>query len=924
LFKNLNDYQLQVKLFCEHLNQDFLAGFIIGPKESRKNRPAKLFATIEKNQNHTIWGKENLYFVPQVCDEYAGAECVTAIKTLFIDLDETDKTMTFNEHIEPNLVLRRTDGRAYQCFFFLENDISAKEFSKYQKVLSDRYHSDELKNVNRLARVAGVRRGDKSKDEKGKIESGLHYEIVSHHSKKLSNEELKILVSNKSANPPLTVHNDPLLKPGQYRNTSDQITLNGNKNQALTGRQQTLDEIFDDSDDGLGKIYPQEEAYFYACFSKENHDFESYKNITVGEGLRNALYKFACFVQERGVSLNKFRDYALKQNIDVYRISGCEDDVFDEMERAARKYAKSQKKLAEKEEHKTAKNNINKMELDALFEKYPYLDQIYHSELQNYYFVEGEDNFYRQDPGNRLTKISKNSFTITFQKYTGMRNSKGKIVKCNPINLFLSYETRHFFNITTATTYQPHAPRMVFDGSMLLNTWFYPVHNVQPTGSLDIFIKHIRWLFKDQKAIDGTALDEFFLDYLAYVYCNAKPANFAWLLYAAKMGAGRSFFTDCLQKLMGDNNVSTPTPRVAYDQYTTWHSSKQFAVVEELTSDKGFYDNLKPIIGNEKVAHREMHKNPGTVTNYCNMMLLSNKMDCLRIAEGDRRILVVHMHQELESKEYYDALYSWKDKEENIVTLAQFLIARNETVDRQKMLGHAPVTDAKLLMQQVNKDMALQNIEEYIEGSSFGENNEFVDQESLINNIYPNMQDAVRIYCKSVAVNMQKAGYVPLFTGKQLRIGKDKKRTTIFVVAKYAEKYVRKLSLRNVINAYKKYKNLPYEEEDEVKPTILVTPTESVRPAIEHIIVTLPFIIQKSEPASEIKKEEAREKVKKPASPKTEKVHALVAEARRRHEEKQKAQDTPVVVKRPPCVEDLIEIRTRRMSQKVDVSFLYH
>lgn len=894
MFKNLQDYQLQVKLFCEHLGQDYLAGFIIGPKGSKYNRNCKLDLDNfgRRQDNRGPIDTENVYFVPQVCEQYGKEDCVKAITTLFVDLDETSEAPNFDETQVPNLVIRRSDGRAYQWFYFLENPITEKEFRKYQKILSDRYKSDSsIKNPNRLARMAGVRRGDKSKDKKADIEAGLHYAIVSNHSLKLSK---KYLIEFMAENPKDTVSERDSIK------SADKALTFPNK----------ISDFFDDEQEG--RVYPAEEAAFYGFFSKENHSFKDYKNMTAGEGLRNALFKFACFLQDRGILLTKFRDYLLKQNIDPIKISGCDDETFEEMELAAKKYAKNQKKLVQKEEQKELEKQVNvqdKITFDELFEKYPLLNEVYYTEMRNYYFVESEDTFYRQDPGNRLTKISKTLFDKTFQRNVIVRNKKGKLVKGNATNLFLAYETRHFFNITSMTGYQPHGPRMYFDGSQILNTWFSPTHRKERHGDLGVFLNHISWLFKDQKSITGEDLGEFFLDYLAYVYCNPAPANFAWLIYARNMGLGRSFFTDLLRQLMGSENVSAPTPRIAYDQYTSWHSTKQFAVVEELTSDKGFYDQLKPIISNELVAHREMHKNPSTVTNYCNMILLSNQMDCLKIAEKDRRILVVHMHQEVQAPEYYDALYAWKKDKDNIAELADFLTHRNKTLDQRKMLGHAPITNAKLLMQRVNKNNSLQDLEERINGLSFGQNKEFVDQKSLIDSLFPNIQDAVIKYRNTVASNMQKIGYVPLFTGKQLRIGGKQERLTVFIEAKYAEKYVKETNFDSVIEEYSIYKKIPFEKKEITKIEQAVTLAPVVAPVRQEVqptdVTTKPVV--KADKST----------VKKPSSSKKEKINALVTEARRRAEQK----DTG---KKVPTVEDLLEIRTKRMSQKVDVSILYH
>ena len=89
-------------------------------------------------------------------------------------------------------------------------------------------------------------------------------------------------------------------------------------------------------------------------------------------------------------------------------------------------------------------------------------------------------------------------------------------------------------------------------------------------------------------------------------------------------------------------------------------------------------------------------------------------------------------------------------------------------------------------------------------------------------------------------------------------------------------------------------------------------------PVTEPVRQEEPVNVTPTEPVIKADKPTAKPApAKKPTSPKKEKINALVTEARRRAELK----DTG---KKVPTVEDLLEIRTKRMSQKVDVSILYH
>lgn len=808
MFKKLSDFQIQVKLFLAHLEVNYLSGMILPPKDEpeRKGRkPRRIAIGLNLNaEKVALQDDENLYFLPQA-GNFKRNEPLRAIRTLFIDLDESDTEPPFDK-VQPNLFLKRSDGRSYQAFWFLEDDITAEEFKFYQDILADQYNSDRMPSPMRTMRLAGIRRGKKEKDKRHNTPEGLFYEVVSFHHQKMSKKDLEFLT---------TVENKiPQSQKKTYSPYHDDMFLPIPEDGEKTGR-----------------IYPTEEADFYRFFSK-NTDERSPTGVAYpdalkrGEGTTNRLYHFACYLQDlemrhdRKFNLMDFKRYCDAVDIDACLISSSTEDDFKKATKDAKLYAKNVKALreAEEKEQEKRKEVDPAFALKKLFLTHPFLERVKH-EIDKYFFVEDEDVFYRENENKILTKVSKGLFTSKFKRYSVTQKKEGGYKPYNPVDLYLNHANRAHFKVVASAMYQPHGPRLIIDGTYYaLNTWSYPIFNSKVKGDLTLFFNHIDWLFEEQESIEGLDLREFFLDYLAYIYCNPKPANFCWLLISPKVGVGRTFFTSLLQKLMGKDNVSAVKPDVAYDQYTSWYSTKQFAVVEEIKEDRGFYNKLKPIIGNELISHREMHRNATTVTNYCNLFILSNHLDCLKIDEEDRRILAIHMHLIPKDISYYDELYAWKENDDNIATLARYLRHRNKKVDVKTMRGVAPITQAKQIMQQINKENSVQEVEAYLDVATFGKDGEFVCNRELINRMYANEIGAHRKHRNHIATSMLKLNYVPIIRSKNIQVGKDRngdykyERATIFVKASLSQFYNKHQN--RVIAAWKEFAKYKLDADD--------------------------------------------------------------------------------------------------------------
>lgn len=751
--QQLVSFQTQFDSFTKHLDKQSLVGVVLN------SRGAKT-VVLERDSFDllSLKNNENLYFLPQISETYASAEQVDKIVTLFIDVDSlSEDSLKFDEK-SPSLLIKRSDNAAFQAFFFLDFELSPEEFKTYQLKLARKFGGDTtVTNANRLTRVAGFTRGKKKKDIKMGISEGLFYQTVYASCKLFSREEIDKIVSNEFDE-----------EVNTFKTQKEDIKIKD-------------DSIFEE----LERDLSVEEGVFYSYF----------RNRSQGQGTTQALYRFGCYLLDRGLTLEKFETFAISKGVDVYRISHCDETEWDKLNKDTKKYAKNQQKKNNIEEHTTKNDDKDK---SILFEEFPNLINIM-GDLKDYYFVEDEDKFYRRDDYCKLTPITKSIFSSTFSKYFIKITKQGRYKPVNPVDVILSKENRHLFNVVSSKLYMPHEDVVC---NNKLNTWSYPTLLNSKIGSVDIFLDHIKYLFEGQQTVDGRDLSELFLDFLAFSYLSKTPATFSYLLYAEKFGLGRSFLASVLTKLMGEDNVSTPSDSVAKEQYTGWYSTKQMAIVEELGEDAHFYNKLKSIVGNKRISHRQMNKDSQTVDNHCSIIMLTNKIKALRLAKGDRRVVVVHMHQEPKDKSYYSQLYKWCEFDENIHALSIYLKNRFETIDVESMKGHAPLTEAKLLTQRLVTDPETQNLEELLEELTFGENEEYVCTRDLIDRLYPNIIDANVKYRSAVANRLTALNYSPLVVSKAIRFGDNVKTTTIYVKTSFAHK---SKDIQKVVDVYKSF-----------------------------------------------------------------------------------------------------------------------
>lgn len=149
---------------------------------------------------------------------------------------------------------------------------------------------------------------------------------------------------------------------------------------------------------------------------------------------------------------------------------------------------------------------------------------------------------------------------------------------------------------------------------------------------------HFERMFPDKRE------REILLSFLSYTVSRLdRRVRWATVIYGAE-GGGKTFIAEMMMAVLGVNNVSPVSARVLEDKFTGMFEGKKLLAFEETrihgTSRYAVMDAIKPFITNDVIDIRRMHRDPYTIPNVTNVMLLTNHGDALPIGEESRRYFV--------------------------------------------------------------------------------------------------------------------------------------------------------------------------------------------------------------------------------------------------------------------------------------------
>lgn len=274
--------------------------------------------------------------------------------------------------------------------------------------------------------------------------------------------------------------------------------------------------------------------------------------------------------------------------------------------------------------------------------------------------------------------------------------------------------------------YLPKAPMIFKDGLGVscLNLWQDPKLEVAE-GDIDIFLKHMEYLFPDTEDGEGQSQRNLYIDFMAHIV-KFSGKKIRWsLVVQGDEGVGKSFTAELMKKLLGESNVSTPMMEVIHDKYTDWQSHCQLVVIEELMASgkMELMNKMKPFIVSDVTEIREMYRKPYKQPNLYNIISFTNYEDPIIINEKDRRYGVIRTFALPKDKDYYTTLFDWIEVPENLSAMLHFFQTRDlSALNTQR----APMTQAKRAVIAASRNPLEEWISRQIEENAWPFNNKLV------------------------------------------------------------------------------------------------------------------------------------------------------------------------------------------------------
>ena len=227
--------------------------------------------------------------------------------------------------------------------------------------------------------------------------------------------------------------------------------------------------------------------------------------------------------------------------------------------------------------------------------------------------------------------------------------------------------------------------------------------------------------------LGGESLEvEHFTNWLAYIFQTKRKAMTAWVLQGVP-GTGKGiFYTKVLRPLFGTEHVPMRALQNIEEQFNLYMRQALFLVVDEFhmaSANAGtmkIADKLKNAITENTMTIRAMRSNQVEMPNYTNFIFLTNRMDAIKIEEGDRRYNIAPRQEQKLEHVYPEVI----DGIDNISLELHKFAALLRSYKVNKQLVRTPIANnAKAQMAQVTMSV----MEEFFAAVRHGNLGVFLD-----------------------------------------------------------------------------------------------------------------------------------------------------------------------------------------------------
>lgn len=352
--------------------------------------------------------------------------------------------------------------------------------------------------------------------------------------------------------------------------------------------------------------------------------------------------------------------------------------------------------------HKLVKDLGLDVEIETWDENYKGLDDIL--------FAKGESFIRRMSDDEVKMLLKKAGFgwihIISTKEYTDAglkqrldKSQLAKKLKLPKDSLVDEMVTESVIDIVDCPTFAPGQELLIEeDGLRKINTWVNPC--VEPIdGDASIFENHLKFLVPDEQE------RQILIEWLAYQVQNpGVKIRWSVVLCGKHQQTGKSTIGHFMRKVLGEDNVKSPSNERLHEIYTDWQEQAQLVIVEEIKhSDRiELMNKMKPFITEPTTMVRLPGGRSYTMPNRYNILMTTNHEDALLVDQYDKRYCIIQVPVERNTDEYYQKLYEFLDSPDCAGVLMNYF--KKIKLDKFNPKGTAPMTKQKLVSIEASRN----------------------------------------------------------------------------------------------------------------------------------------------------------------------------------------------------------------------------
>lgn len=231
----------------------------------------------------------------------------------------------------------------------------------------------------------------------------------------------------------------------------------------------------------------------------------------------------------------------------------------------------------------------------------------------------------------------------------------------------------------------------------------YAPSEIAPVDDFDFekirtFVEHMEFMFPNKRD------REVFWDWMAMTV-QRPEIRIPWApLIISSQGVGKGFIYFCLSKILGTHNCEQILPDRLESQFNSFMDGSVLILIDEMKHGSRYNvaDKLKSYISEQTIEINEKGRKEKTRQIFCNFLIFTNHDNSTFIEEDDRRFWVHKVPSGKQSPEYYQRIWNWALEEpQSLNHLHKYL--KDRDISKFRYATCPQVTEAKLRMIDSNK-----------------------------------------------------------------------------------------------------------------------------------------------------------------------------------------------------------------------------